>query len=160
MTVSHLLEELFVCSFDDDGVSIAHHGDQHVEEQDGDQNLEQDEHGLRHGGVVALLDIFILRQERSDCILNFSANLIFSERHVEQSYPGGRVAVVHTVLLSTLQHEEEGLGEPEQEDDVDDGECEHVSCDHGEYHGHKRSGQFDGPSKEHEIEPRHGHSKH
>ena len=87
-------------------------------------------------------------------------DLIFSERHVEQSYPGGGVAVVHTVLLSTLQHEEEGLGEPEQEDDVDDGECEHVSCDHGEYHGHKWSGQFDGPSKEHEIEPRHGHSKH
>ena len=44
MTVSHLLEELFVCSFDDDGVSIAHHGDQHVEEEDGDQNLEQNEH--------------------------------------------------------------------------------------------------------------------
>ena len=160
MTVSHLLEELFVCSFDDDGVSIAHHGDQHVEEQDGDQDLEQNEHGLRHGGVVALLDIFILRQERSDCILNFSANLIFSERHVEQSYPGGRVAVVHTVLLPSLQHEEEGLGEAEEEDDVDDGEGEHVSSDHGEDHGHEGSCQFDGPGKEHEIEPGHRHCEH
>ena len=79
---------------------------------------------------------------------------------MEQSDPGGRVAVVHTVLLPTLQHEEEGLGEAEQEDDVDDGECEHVSCDHGEYHGHERSCQFDGPGKEHEIEPGHRDSEH
>ena len=79
---------------------------------------------------------------------------------MEQSYPGGGVAVVHTVLLSALQHEEEGLGEAEQEDDVDDGECEHVSCDHGEDHGHKGSGQFDGSGKEHEIEPGHRDSKH
>ena len=79
---------------------------------------------------------------------------------MEESDPGGHVASVHALLVCALHHEVECLGEPEQEDDVDDGECEHVSCDHGEYHGHKRSGQFDGPSKEHEIEPRHGHSEH
>ena len=55
---------MFVRSFYDDGVSIAHHGDQHVEKQDGDQDLEENEDGLRHGGVVALLDVFILREER------------------------------------------------------------------------------------------------
>ena len=79
---------------------------------------------------------------------------------MEQSYPGGGVAVVHTLLLSTLQHEEEGLGEAEQEDDVDDGECEHVSRDHGEDHGDEGSRQFDGSGKEHEIEPGHRHSEH
>ena len=80
---------------------------------------------------------------------------------MEQSNPGGGVGRVHTVvLLSVLQHEVERLGESKQKDDVDDGECEHISRDHREYHCDEWSRQFDGPGKEHEIEPGHRHCEH
>ena len=80
---------------------------------------------------------------------------------MEQSNPGGGVGRVHTVvLLSVLQHEVERLGESKQKDDVDDGECEHISRDHREYHCDEWSRQFDGPGKEHEIEPGHRDSEH
>ena len=79
---------------------------------------------------------------------------------MEQGDPGGGVGGVHVVLLPVLQHEEERLGETEEEDDVDDRECEHISGDHGEDHGNEWSSQFDCPGKEHEIEPGHGDGEH
>ena len=79
---------------------------------------------------------------------------------MEQGDPGGGVGGVHVVFLPVLQHEEERLGETEEEDDVDDRECEHVSGDHGEDHGNEWSSQFDCPGKEHEIEPGHRDSEH
>ena len=63
---------------------------------------------------------------------------------MEESNPGGHVASVHALLVSALHHEVECLGEPEEEDDVDDGEGEHVARDHGEDHCHEWSRQFDG----------------
>ena len=42
----------------------------------------------------------------------------------------------------------ERLGEAKEENDVDDGECEHVSRDHGEDHGDKGPGQLDRPEKQ------------
>ena len=63
---------------------------------------------------------------------------------MEESDPGGHVASVHALLVCALHHEVECLGEPEQEDDVDDGEGEHVARDHGEDHCHEWSRQLDG----------------
>lgn len=44
---------------------------------------------------------------------------------------------VHSLLIRALHDEVERLGEAEEEDDVDDGEGEHVSGDHGEDHRDK-----------------------
>ena len=63
---------------------------------------------------------------------------------MEEGNPGGHVARVHALLVRGLHHEVEGLGEPEQEDDVDDGEGEHVARDHREDHRHEWSRQLDG----------------
>ena len=156
-----MFEKLLIRGTDDDSIGVAHHGNQHVEQQDGDEDLEQDEHDPSHGGVGRPGEVFIL---------------VFSQSHVEQSYPGGHVAPVHSILAGALHDVEEGLGEAKEEDDVDDGECEHVTSDHGEYHGHKWSSQLDSsknekyiyyhnnelksPCKEHQVEPRHWNSEH
>ena len=70
-------------------------------------------------------------------------HLILPKRHVEESNPGGHVASVHALLVCALHHEVECLGEPEQEDDVDDGESEHVARDHREDHCHEWPRQLD-----------------
>ena len=111
----YLFEELLVCSTDDNGVSVTHHGNQHVEQQDGDQDLEQNKHHLGHARVGALRQLLVL---------------ILAQCHVEQSYPGGHVGLIHARVRGALHDVEECLREPEQEDDVNDGECEHVSSDH------------------------------
>ena len=49
--------------------------------------------------------------------------------------------------------EEEGLAEPEQDDDVDHAECEHVPRDHAVDHGDEGPRQLDGAREEHEVEP-------
>ena len=59
-----MFEELLVCGADDDGVGVAHHGDQHVQQQDRDQDLEEDEHQLGHRGVGALIQLLILTPEQ------------------------------------------------------------------------------------------------
>ena len=61
---TYLFEELLVCGADDDGVGVAHHGDQHVQQQDRDQDLEEDEHQLGHRGVGALIQLLILTPEQ------------------------------------------------------------------------------------------------
>ena len=67
---------------------------------------------------------------------------------MEHPDPGGVVAlVVLARVLGRLLQCVEGLGEPEQDDDVDDAEGEHVSRDHAEDHRHEGSGQLDGPGK-------------
>ena len=43
-----LFEELLVCGADHDGVGVAHHGDQHVQQQDRDQDLKKNEHHFGH----------------------------------------------------------------------------------------------------------------
>ena len=44
-------EELLLSGLDNDPVGVAHHGDQHVEEEDGDEDLEEDKDNLGHPGV-------------------------------------------------------------------------------------------------------------
>ena len=53
---------------------------------------------------------------------------------MEQSNPCCHIIGVHSLFIRALHDEVECLGEAEQEDDVDDGEGEHVTCDHGEDH--------------------------
>ena len=72
---------------------------------------------------------------------------------MEEGHPGGVVLGIETVGVRGLHDEEEGLGESEEEDDVDDGEGEHVAGDHLEDHGHKGPGQLDRSTEEHEVEP-------
>ena len=57
----YLLQELLLGLLDDDGVGVAHHGNQHVQQEDGDQDLEEDKHGLRHVGVWTSIKIVILQ---------------------------------------------------------------------------------------------------
>ena len=66
---------------------------------------------------------------------------------MEESNPGGVVRGVQTLVVHRLHDEVERLREPEEEDDVDDREGEHVSRDHGEDHGDKGPGQLDRPEK-------------
>ena len=67
---------------------------------------------------------------------------------MEESHPGGVVRGVQTLVVHRLHDEVEGLREPEEEDDVDDREGEHVSRDHGKDHGDKGPGQLDRPEKQ------------
>ena len=78
----------------------------------------------------------------------FDCHLILAKCHVEESNPGGVVRGVQTLVVHRLHDEVEGLREPEEEDDVDDREGEHVSRDHGKDHGDKGPGQLDRPEKQ------------
>ena len=42
----YLFQELFFTLFVNDGVGVAHHGDQHVEEENGDEDLKENKHRL------------------------------------------------------------------------------------------------------------------
>ena len=64
------LQELLLGRLDHDAVRVAHHGDQHVEQEDGDQDLEHHEGEFRHLGVLALSKHGIL---------------VLAQRHVEQA---------------------------------------------------------------------------
>ena len=75
-------------------------------------------------------------------------HLVLAKCHVEESHPGGVVRGVQALVVHRLHDEVEGLREPEEEDDVDDREGEHVSRDHGEDHGDKGPGQLDRPEKQ------------
>ena len=57
---AYLLEELFLWLLNNNSVSIAHHGYQHVQQEDGDQDLEQHKHSLRHCRVGTRVKIIIL----------------------------------------------------------------------------------------------------
>ncbi len=57
----HLFQELLFTLFVDDGVGVAHHGDQHVEEENGNQDLKENEHCLRHAGINALAEFVVLK---------------------------------------------------------------------------------------------------
>ena len=57
------------------------------------------------------------------------------------------------LLGIAFQYEKEGLGEAEQEDDVNDAEGEHVPHDHGVYHDNERTRQLDSAEKEVEKRP-------
>ena len=72
---------------------------------------------------------------------------------MKQPDPGRVVRLVQPRVLQILHDEEEGLAEPEQDDDVDHAEGEHVSRDHAVDHGHEGPGQLDGAREEHEVEP-------
>ena len=77
--------------------------------------------------------------------MNEKAHLILAKGHVEERNPCSVVFGVKTILVHRLHDEVECLGEPKEEDDVDDREGEHVSSDHGEDHGDERPCQFDRP---------------
>ena len=68
---------------------------------------------------------------------SLSSYLIFSKSHVEQGNPCCHVVSVHSLVICALHDKVERLGEAEEEDDVDDGEGEHVSGDHGKDHRNK-----------------------
>ena len=71
--MTNLFEKLLLRLFDDGGVSVAHHGNQHVEEEDGDQDLKEDEDHLGHVGVVALPEQVILpNRNNRNCEIKLS----------------------------------------------------------------------------------------
>ena len=57
------LQELLLGRLDHDAVRVAHHGDQHVEQQDGDEDLEKDKDGLCHRLIRTLAEILILKRQ-------------------------------------------------------------------------------------------------
>ena len=59
-----LLKELLFGLLVDGGVGVAHHGDQHVEEEDRHHHLEEDEEGLGHAHVLTLLKVRVLHKRR------------------------------------------------------------------------------------------------
>ena len=59
-TKSNLLQEFLLALLVDDGVGVSHHGDQHVEEEDGQDHLEDDEEGLADALVVGLRYVVVL----------------------------------------------------------------------------------------------------
>ena len=58
-----LLQELLLRLLNHDGVGVAHHGNQHVEEQDWDEDLENDKDQLCHGLVWTVPKFFILKEK-------------------------------------------------------------------------------------------------
>ena len=147
-----MFEEFFVGGADHDGVCVTHHSDQHVQQQNGNQDLEEDKNHLRHGGIGTLVKFVILGNCLSLDSLDMNkfifCYLIFTKGHVKQSDPCCHVVGVHALVIRALHDEVEGLREAEEEDDVDDREGEHVSSDHGEDHGDKGPGQLDRPEKQ------------
>ena len=143
-----MFEEFFVGGADHDGVCVTHHSDQHVQQQNGNQDLEEDKHHLRHGGIGTLVKFVILGNCLSLDSLDMNkfifCYLIFTKGHVKQSDPCCHVVGVHALVIRALHDEVEGLREAEEEDGVDDREGEHVSSDHGENHRHKWSRQLNG----------------
>ena len=57
------LQELLLGRLDDDAVRVAHHGDQHVEQQDGNEDLEKDKNGLCHRLIRTLAEILVLKRQ-------------------------------------------------------------------------------------------------
>ena len=55
-----LFHEFLLALLDDERVGVAHHGDQHVQQQDRHHNHEDDENELRHGRVDRLAQRRIL----------------------------------------------------------------------------------------------------
>ena len=72
---------------------------------------------------------------------------------MKQSDPGRVIRLVQPRILQILHDEEERLAEPEQDDDVDHAEGEHVPRDHAVDHGDEGPRQLDGAREEHEVEP-------
>jgi hypothetical protein len=58
----YLFQKLLFTLLVDDGVGVAHHGDQHVEEKNRNQNLEENEHRLCHAGVSSFTQFVILKK--------------------------------------------------------------------------------------------------
>ena len=59
----YLFKELLIRGADDDSIGVTHHSDQHVQQQDGNQDLEKDKHHLGHGGVGTLVQFVILESK-------------------------------------------------------------------------------------------------
>ena len=66
---NYLFEKLLVRGADDNGVGVAHHGDQHVQQEDGNQDLEDNKDHLGHSRIWTVIQIIVL---------------VFSQSHVEQ----------------------------------------------------------------------------
>ena len=63
---------------------------------------------------------------------------------MEQGDPCCHVIGVHSLFICALHDEVECLGEAKEENDVDDGEGEHVTGDHGKDHRNKWTRQLYG----------------
>ncbi len=59
----YLFQKLLFTFFVDDGVGVSHHGDQHVEKENWDENLKENKHRLRHAGVCTLAQFVVLKIE-------------------------------------------------------------------------------------------------
>lgn len=72
--------------------------------------------------------------------------IVIAQCGLEERHPGARVGIKHGRLHlgMSLVEEVEGLGEAAQNNGIDDAKGEHVTSDHGIYHGHKGSGQANG----------------
>ncbi len=57
-----LLEELLLALLVDHGEGVAHHGDQHVQQQDGQHHLEQDEEQLREAAERRAVETSVLKR--------------------------------------------------------------------------------------------------
>lgn len=58
-----LLHPLLLRLLDHSHIGVAHHGNQHVEQQDGYEDHKDDEHGLGEIGICGLIEIGILQQK-------------------------------------------------------------------------------------------------
>ena len=101
---------------------------------------------------LSVLQFFykILSRNQTKQILGCTYTVL-SQGHVKQSNPCGVISLKQPWGVNALLEEIEGLGESKQDDDVDDGEGEHVSSDHAEDHGHKRPGQLDGTGRREKL---------
>ena len=56
-----LFHEFLLALLDDERVGVAHHGDQHVEEENGDEDLKENKHRLRHTRVNTFAQFIVLK---------------------------------------------------------------------------------------------------
>lgn len=76
--------------------------------------------------------------------------IVIAQGRLKQSHPGAKISVIRSVLNFWMSFVEEviSLGETEENDYIDDGEGEHVTGDHREYHGYEGSSKTNGSGKD------------
>ena len=59
---AHHFQEFLFRLLIDNGVGVAHHSDQHVEQENWDQDLKEDKHGFGHTRVRSVAEFVILKK--------------------------------------------------------------------------------------------------
>lgn len=125
---THHFQELLLTLLIDSRISVTHHGNQHVEEQNRNENLKEHKNALGHVRIWRIIEFVIF---------------IFTQGHVKKANPSCMVAFVQFRLFNAFHHKIKGLGEAKQENDVNYAESEHVTHYHGVNHGHKGPCELD-----------------